>query len=340
MCRCSKSRPTSGTWKSSPQARCCRCFSTARRSRRSSRPGSSRARRPRQALNEPDQPALTWGHSLLAVRPMSSPKLPAVVLRAAVLAGVLVGSADGLRAAVLGHVQLAGLLACVVLTIGFDVLVAAAAGAGLALLIAIAGWGRGRGRGRTSGWLAAGVGWLVGGAGPAGGAAADELPAGSPLGSAGFWLALPQRALRSARSRARPTATIAFSRPASWCWQHSRQRSRLPSSAQPCVGRSPCCLACATSPLGKTPSPFPAQPAFSCSRLFSPLSSKPWCSCWCGKPARLCARTSSQHVRPGLLAFRACFPSCSRGPVHAFRACVGGRLRLRPPFCSALPSPI
>ena len=99
---------------------------------------------------------------------MSSPKLPAVVLRAAVLAGVLVGIADGLRAAALGHLQLAGLLACVVLTIGFDVLVAAAAGAALALLIAIAGWGRGRGR--SSGWLAAGIGWLLAGAASAGAA--------------------------------------------------------------------------------------------------------------------------------------------------------------------------
>jgi hypothetical protein len=53
-------------------------------------------------------------------------------------AGALVGIADGVRAAVLGHVRLRGLLACVALTLGFDVLVAAAGGAALALLILVA----------------------------------------------------------------------------------------------------------------------------------------------------------------------------------------------------------
>ncbi len=99
---------------------------------------------------------------------MSSPKLPAVVLRAAVLAGVLVGIVDGLRAAVLGHVQLVGLLACVVLTLGFDVLAAAVGGAALALLMVVASWGRGR---RAS-WLAGGAGWILAGTASAGAAVA------------------------------------------------------------------------------------------------------------------------------------------------------------------------
>jgi arylsulfatase A-like enzyme len=99
---------------------------------------------------------------------MSSPKLPAVVFRAAVLAGALVGIADGIRAAVLGHVPFVGSLACVVLIAGFDVLVAAAGGAVLALLIWIAGWGRRR----KSGWLAAVMGWFVAGGVVAGAAIA------------------------------------------------------------------------------------------------------------------------------------------------------------------------
>jgi arylsulfatase A-like enzyme len=99
---------------------------------------------------------------------MSSPKLPAVVFRAAVVAGALVGIADGVRAAVLGHVPFVGLLACVVLTVGFDVLVAAVGGAALALLTGVASWGRRK----RSGWLAAGLGWLVAGGAAAGAAIA------------------------------------------------------------------------------------------------------------------------------------------------------------------------
>ena len=99
---------------------------------------------------------------------MSSPNLPAVVFRAAVLAGALVGLVDGVRAAVLGHVQFVGLLSCVVLTLGFDVLVAVAGGAALALLLQIAGWGRRR----RSGWLAAVLGWLLAGGVAAGAAVA------------------------------------------------------------------------------------------------------------------------------------------------------------------------
>jgi arylsulfatase A-like enzyme len=69
---------------------------------------------------------------------------------------------------VLGHVQLVGLLACVVLTLGFDVLAATAGGAALALLMVVASWGRGR----KSGWLAGGAGWILAGAASAGAAVA------------------------------------------------------------------------------------------------------------------------------------------------------------------------
>jgi arylsulfatase A-like enzyme len=51
-----------------------------------------------------------------------------------------------------------------ILTAGFDVLVAATGGAALALLIGAAAWGRGR----RSGWLAAVMGWLVAGGAAAG----------------------------------------------------------------------------------------------------------------------------------------------------------------------------
>lgn len=95
---------------------------------------------------------------------MSSPKLPAAVFRAAVLAGVLVGMVDGARAAMLGHMRFVGVLGCVVLTLGFDVLVAVAGGAALALLVWLAGWGRGR----QSGWLAGAVGWILAGGAAAG----------------------------------------------------------------------------------------------------------------------------------------------------------------------------
>jgi len=99
---------------------------------------------------------------------MSNPKLPAVVFRAAVLAGALVGMADGVRAAVLGHVRLPGLLSCVALTFGFDVLVATAGGAALALLIWVSSWGRRQ----NSGWLVSVVGWLLAGGAAAGAAMA------------------------------------------------------------------------------------------------------------------------------------------------------------------------
>jgi hypothetical protein len=91
---------------------------------------------------------------------MSNPKLPAVVFRAAVLAGALVGMVDGVRAAVLGHVGLPGLLSCVALTLGFDVLVAVAGGAALALLIWVSAWGRRQNSGmaRLCRWLASGGG--------------------------------------------------------------------------------------------------------------------------------------------------------------------------------------
>jgi arylsulfatase A-like enzyme len=93
---------------------------------------------------------------------MSSPKMTAVVFRAAVFAGLLVGIVDGMRAAVLGHVRVLGLLACLILTLGCDVLAAAAGGAVLALLLGMAGWGR---RQRV-GWFASICGWVAAGAVP------------------------------------------------------------------------------------------------------------------------------------------------------------------------------
>jgi arylsulfatase A-like enzyme len=95
---------------------------------------------------------------------MTLPKLPATVLRAAILGGVAVGIADGVRAAVLGRAGLLAFLACVVLTLGFDLLVAAAGGAALALLLWLARWGRARRAGR----LATTLGWLLAGMGAAG----------------------------------------------------------------------------------------------------------------------------------------------------------------------------
>src|SRR5512138_218048 len=91
-------------------------------------------------------------------------RLPAALLRAAILAGVAVGLVDGIRAAALGHAAAGAFLACVTLTVGFDVLVAAAAGASLALLLALGAWGKGR----RHGWLATLLGWLLAGAIPAG----------------------------------------------------------------------------------------------------------------------------------------------------------------------------
>ena len=85
-------------------------------------------------------------------------KTHAVVFRAAVLAGVVVGLIDGVQAAVRGNVS-AGFVACVALTLGFDLLAAWLAGAVLALLVWLAGWGRRR----KSGLLAGLAGWLVAG---------------------------------------------------------------------------------------------------------------------------------------------------------------------------------
>jgi arylsulfatase A-like enzyme len=90
-------------------------------------------------------------------------RLPAAVLRGAVLAGVAVGLVDGIRAAVLGHAPFLAFVACVVLTLGFDLLVAAAGGAVLALLLWLSAWGNAGPRGR----LARGLGWLVASAVPA-----------------------------------------------------------------------------------------------------------------------------------------------------------------------------
>jgi len=84
-----------------------------------------------------------------------------IVFRPALLAGLLVGSVDGVRAAALGQGSASWFLLCFVLTVGFDVLAAAAGGAFLALLFALARWGRARPRAT----LAAALGWLVVGAG-------------------------------------------------------------------------------------------------------------------------------------------------------------------------------
>jgi len=100
---------------------------------------------------------------------MSIPRLPAVVFRSAVLAGLLVGLVDGVRAAWLSHLPVGGFVGCTVLTLGFDLVVAAAGGAGLALLMALAAWGRGRRGGR----IASALGWLVAGGAAAGGAVAS-----------------------------------------------------------------------------------------------------------------------------------------------------------------------
>ena len=98
---------------------------------------------------------------------MPTLKIHAVVFRAAVLAGVVVGLIDGVQAAVRGSVS-AGFVACVALTFGFDLLAAWLGGAALALLVWLAGWGRRR----KSGLLAASAGWLVAGGCAAGAAVA------------------------------------------------------------------------------------------------------------------------------------------------------------------------
>ena len=90
-------------------------------------------------------------------------KLPAAVVRAAILGGVAVGLADGIRAAALARAPWLAFLACVLLTLGFDLIVAAAGGAVLALLLALASWGRGRNQSAP----AAILGWLLAGAIPA-----------------------------------------------------------------------------------------------------------------------------------------------------------------------------
>jgi choline-sulfatase len=99
---------------------------------------------------------------------MSPFKLPAAVLRAAILGGVVVGLADGIRAAVQARAPLPAFLACVVLTLGFDLVVAAAGGAVSALLLWLGAWGNARSRG----FLASLLGWVLASALPAGAAVA------------------------------------------------------------------------------------------------------------------------------------------------------------------------
>jgi hypothetical protein len=95
-------------------------------------------------------------------------RLPAAVLRAAILGGVVVGIADGIRAAVQARAPFVPFLTCVLLTLGFDLLVAAAGGGLAALLLWLAAWGR---AGKHGG-IAASVGWLLAGGAPAGAALA------------------------------------------------------------------------------------------------------------------------------------------------------------------------
>jgi arylsulfatase A-like enzyme len=90
------------------------------------------------------------------------------VYRAAILGGVAVGLADGIRAAAQARAPLLPFLACVVLTLGFDLIVAAAGGLLVALLLWLAAWGRAGRRGR----IAAALGWLCAVAAPAGAAVA------------------------------------------------------------------------------------------------------------------------------------------------------------------------
>jgi arylsulfatase A-like enzyme len=94
---------------------------------------------------------------------MSPFRLPAAVVRAAILGGVVVGLADGIRAAALARAPLLAFLACVVLTLGFDLVVAAAGGGALALLLWLEAWGNGRSRGTS----AVTLGWIVAAAAPA-----------------------------------------------------------------------------------------------------------------------------------------------------------------------------
>jgi arylsulfatase A-like enzyme len=68
-------------------------------------------------------------------------RIPALFV-AGVVAGGAVGVVDGLRAAVLGHADAVGALACVTLAAGLDTVVGALLGAAAALLTFLARWGR------------------------------------------------------------------------------------------------------------------------------------------------------------------------------------------------------
>ena len=82
------------------------------------------------------------------------------IYRAALASGALVGIADGIRAARLGHLGGARFLSCVALVVGFDLLIGAAGGVVLAGLLGLGAWGRQR----ASRWVCSGIGWLVVGA--------------------------------------------------------------------------------------------------------------------------------------------------------------------------------
>ncbi len=89
---------------------------------------------------------------------MPSPRsLSLTIYRAALVSGAVVGIADGIRAARLGHLGGTRLLACVALVAGFDLLIGASGGVILAALLGLGAWGRQR----ASRWVCSGIGWLV-----------------------------------------------------------------------------------------------------------------------------------------------------------------------------------
>jgi len=83
--------------------------------------------------------------------------LSLTIYRAALVSGAVVGIADGIRAARLGHLGGVRFLACVALVLGFDLLIGAASGLVLAVLLGLGAWGRQR----ASRWVTSGIGWLA-----------------------------------------------------------------------------------------------------------------------------------------------------------------------------------
>jgi len=100
--------------------------------------------------------------------PSDQPARVSALFVAGVLAGTAVGVIDGLRAALFGHADALGSLACVLFTAGLDAVVGALLGAAAALLTFLARWGRSA---RPPGWARV-AGWVIVGALAAGAAAA------------------------------------------------------------------------------------------------------------------------------------------------------------------------